>query len=149
MQVYSSVFYILSNFHTLSSKSMYYILYLTSCILSSMAKSYMLYSIMYLVSTIFNIVYVYSKYMLCLRFQILHSIYTTYFNFYTLTSESTYYIQYLTSCFLSSMTSILYAIFDIVSCIYYIQYCICAFYIGVEWASGQSLVKILRTHNYN
>ena len=50
-------------------------------------------------------------------------------NFHTLTSESMYYIQYLTSCILSSMTSILYAIFDIVSCIYYIQYCMCTLYV--------------------
>ena len=52
-------------------------------------NSYMLYSILYLVSTIFYI---------------LHSIYATYFNFYTLSSESMYYIQYLTCCFLSSMS---------------------------------------------
>jgi len=68
VRVYSSIFYILSNFHTLTSESMYYIQYLTSCIVSCMAKSYMLYSILYLVSTIFNIVNVYSTCILCLRF---------------------------------------------------------------------------------
>ena len=45
-------------------------------------------------------------------------------NFHTRTSESMYYIQHLASCILSSMASIPYAIFDMVSCIYYIQYCI-------------------------
>ena len=68
MRVYSSIFYILSNFHTLSSESMYYILYLTSCIQSSMVKSNMLYSILYLISTIFNIVYVHSIYRMYQKF---------------------------------------------------------------------------------
>jgi len=63
-------------------------------------KSY----ILYLVSTIFNIVYVHSIYMQGLRFYILHSICVTYFNCYTLSSESMYYIQYLTSGILSSMS---------------------------------------------
>jgi len=65
VQVYSSIFYILSNFHT---KFRVYVLYF--CILLLVfyflwPESYMLYLILYPVSAIFNIVYVHSIYMLC------------------------------------------------------------------------------------
>jgi len=96
-----SIFYLSSILLVPSLCTIFYIFLLVFYLL--WPKSYMLYSILYLVSTIFNIVYVHSIYLLCLRFLILHSIYATYFDFYTPSSESLYYVLYLTSCILSSM----------------------------------------------
>ena len=61
-----SIFYLISILLVPSLFTILYILLLVFYLL--WPKSYMQYSILYLVSIIFNIVYVHSVYMLCLRF---------------------------------------------------------------------------------
>ena len=64
-----SIFATYFNFYTLRFESMYYILYIVLLVFYLLCpKSYMLYSILYVVPTIFNIVYVHSIYTRCLKF---------------------------------------------------------------------------------
>ena len=93
-------------------------------------KSYMLYSILYLVSTIFNIVYVhpiYICYVLDSKFYILYMLHILTSILLVPSLCTVFNILLLVFYLLCPKSYMLYSM--IVSCIYYIEYCICTFYI--------------------